>query len=125
MSRIIPIIGIAHRSRSLFPHDCSNLSHWSELLGNKLEFLLAESLRVAHASDALRTKDFARVTVDTTVQPRHFRPPSNPPRGSPAARLSAPISTRDTFVADLFRSHSQLEAEKSFLRHQTLGAWSN
>jgi hypothetical protein len=29
--------------------------------------LLAESLRVAHASGALRTKDLARVTIDTTV----------------------------------------------------------
>ena len=39
-------------------------------LGDKLELLLAESLRVAHASGALRTRDLARVTVDTTVQPK-------------------------------------------------------
>ena len=26
-------------------------------------------MRVAHESDALRTRDLARVTVDTTVQP--------------------------------------------------------
>jgi IS5 family transposase len=39
-------------------------------LGDKLELLLAESLRVAHQSGALRTKDLARVTVDTTVQPK-------------------------------------------------------
>ena len=37
---------------------------------DKLELLLAESLRVAHASGALRTKDLARVTIDTTVQPK-------------------------------------------------------
>src|SRR5262249_37177804 len=45
-------------------------------LGGKLELLLAESLRVAHESGALRTKDLARVTVDTTVQPKD--PPSPP-----------------------------------------------
>jgi IS5 family transposase len=32
--------------------------------------LLAESLRVAHESGALRAKDLERVTVDTTVQPK-------------------------------------------------------
>ena len=31
-------------------------------LGDKLELLLAESLRVAHQSGALRTRDLARVT---------------------------------------------------------------
>src|SRR4029078_4521773 len=36
----------------------------------KLELLLAESLRVAHDSGALRTRDLARVTIDTTVQPK-------------------------------------------------------
>ena len=50
-----------------FPHERSDLSHWRKRLGDKLELLLAESLRVAHASGALRTKDLARVTVDTTV----------------------------------------------------------
>src|SRR5512145_1189672 len=49
-----------------FPHERSDLSHWRKRLGDKLELLLAESLRVAHASGALRTKDLARVTVDTT-----------------------------------------------------------
>jgi len=53
-----------------FPHERSDLSHWRKRLGDKLELLLAESLRVAHASGALRTKDLARVTVDTTVQPK-------------------------------------------------------
>jgi len=53
-----------------FPHERSDLSHWRKRLGDKLELLLAESLRVAHQSGALRTKDLARVTVDTTVQPK-------------------------------------------------------
>jgi hypothetical protein len=34
----------------------------------KLDLLLAESLRSAHEAGALRTKDLKRVTVDTTVQ---------------------------------------------------------
>ena len=53
-----------------FPHERSDLSHWRKRLGEKLELLLAESLRVAHHSGALRTRDLARVTVDTTVQPK-------------------------------------------------------
>src|SRR5262249_45541054 len=61
-----------------FPHERSDLSHWRKRLGGKLELLLAESLRVAHESGALRTKDLARVTVDTTVPPRTS--PSQPMR---------------------------------------------
>jgi len=45
-----------------FPHERSDLSHWRKRLGDKLDLLLAESLRVAHQSGALRTKDLARVT---------------------------------------------------------------
>src|SRR5262245_12281075 len=52
-----------------FPHERSGLSHWRKRLGDKLELLLAESLRVAHTSGALRTRDLVRVTVDTTAQP--------------------------------------------------------
>lgn len=33
-----------------FPHERSDLSHWRKRLGSKLELLLAESLRVAHAA---------------------------------------------------------------------------
>jgi IS5 family transposase len=42
-----------------------------------LDLLLAESLRVAHASGALRTRDLARVTVDTTVQPKNIAFPTD------------------------------------------------
>jgi len=42
-----------------------------------LELLLAESLRVAHQSGALRTKDLARVTIDTTVQPKNITFPTD------------------------------------------------
>jgi IS5 family transposase len=60
-----------------FPHERSDLSHWRKRLGGKLELLLAESLRVAHESGALRTKDLARVTLDTTVQPKDITFPTD------------------------------------------------
>jgi len=60
-----------------FPHERSDLSHWRKRIGDKLELLLAESLRVAHESGALRTKDLARVTVDTTVQPKAITFPTD------------------------------------------------
>jgi IS5 family transposase len=60
-----------------FPHERSDLSHWRKRLGGKLELLLAESLRVAHASGALRSQDLARVTVDTTVQPKNVTFPTD------------------------------------------------
>jgi IS5 family transposase len=60
-----------------FPHERSDLSHWRKRLGDKLELLLAESLRVAHQSGALRSRDLARVTVDTTVQPKNVTFPTD------------------------------------------------
>src|SRR5262249_31244312 len=60
-----------------FPHERSGLSHWRKRLGNKLELLLAESLRVGHKSGALRPRDLARVTVDTTVQPKNITFPTD------------------------------------------------
>src|SRR5471030_269973 len=60
-----------------FPHERSYLSHWRKRLGDKLELLLAENLRVAHASGALRTRDLKRVTVDTTVQPKAISFPTD------------------------------------------------
>jgi IS5 family transposase len=60
-----------------FPHERSDLSHWRKRLGDRLELLLAESLRVAHDTGALRGKDLARVTVDTTVQPKAISFPTD------------------------------------------------
>ena len=60
-----------------FPHERSDHSHWRKRLADKLELLLAESLRVAHKSGALRTKDLARVTIDTTVQPKAITFPTD------------------------------------------------
>ena len=60
-----------------FPHERSDLSHWRKRLGDKLERLLAESLRVAHGTGALRSNDLKRVTVDTTVQPKAITFPTD------------------------------------------------
>ena len=61
----------------VFPHERSDLSHWRNRLGDKLELLLAESLRIAHQTGALQTNDLARVTVDTTVQPKAITFPTD------------------------------------------------
>lgn len=60
-----------------FPHERSGLSHWRKRLGDRLELLLAESLRVAHEAGAVRTQDLKRVTVDTTVQPKAITFPTD------------------------------------------------
>jgi IS5 family transposase len=60
-----------------FPHERSDLSHWRGRLGDKLELLLAERLRVAHQAGALRSNDLACVTVDTTVQPKAISFPTD------------------------------------------------
>src|SRR5205809_1078320 len=60
-----------------FPHERSDLSHWRKRLGDKLELLLAESLKVAHETGALRTRDLKRVRVDTTVQPKAITFPTD------------------------------------------------
>ncbi len=45
-----------------FAHERSGLSHWRKRLGDKLDILLQESLRVAHDTGALKTDDLARIT---------------------------------------------------------------
>jgi len=59
------------------PHERSGLSHWRQRIGDKLEVLLAESLRVAHDTGALKKDDLARITVDTTVQPKNVTHPTD------------------------------------------------
>ncbi len=61
----------------VFPHERSDLSHWRKRLGDKLEQLLAESLRVAREAGALRSQDLKRVTIDTTVQPKAISFPTD------------------------------------------------
>jgi len=60
-----------------FPHERSGISHWRKRIGGKLDALLAESLRVAHVTGALKPQDLARVTVDTTVQPKAVTHPTD------------------------------------------------
>ena len=59
------------------PHERSGLSHWRGRIGDKLDALLAENLRVAHDVGALKTDDLARITVDTTVQPKNVTHPTD------------------------------------------------
>jgi len=60
-----------------FPHERSGLTHWRRRIGDRLEVLLQESLRVAHDTGALKTGDLARITVDTTVQPKNVTHPTD------------------------------------------------
>lgn len=71
-----------------FPHERSDLSHWRKRLGDKLELLLAESLRIAHDSGALRTKDLARVTVDPPCSRRTSPSRPTPSSCTPPSRVS-------------------------------------
>ncbi len=58
-------------------HERSGMSHWRKRIGDRLDILLAESLRIAQATGALKTRDLARVTVDTTVQPKNVTFPTD------------------------------------------------
>ena len=59
------------------PHERSGLSHWRKRIGAKLDILLQESLRIAHDTGALKKSDLARVTIDTTVQPKNIAFPTD------------------------------------------------
>ena len=59
------------------PHERSGLSHWRGRIGDKLDALLAERLRVTHDLGALKKDDLARITVDTTVQPKNVTHPTD------------------------------------------------
>ena len=53
------------------------MSHWRKRIGDRLDILLQESLRIAHDTGALKKRDLARVTVDTTVQPKNVTFPTD------------------------------------------------
>ena len=59
------------------PHVRSDMTHWRKRIGDRLDRLLAETLRVAHDTGALKKDDLARVTVDTTVQPKDVTFPTD------------------------------------------------
>jgi len=58
-------------------HERSGMSHWRKRIGDELDVLLAETLRVAHDAGALKKSDMSRVTVDTTVQPKNITFPTD------------------------------------------------
>ena len=58
-------------------HERSGMSHWRKRIGGTLDKLLAETLRIAHKTGAVKTNDLARVTVDTTVQPKNVTFPTD------------------------------------------------
>ena len=58
-------------------HERSGMSHWRKRIGDRLDILLQESLRVAHDTGALKKSDLARVSVDTTVQPKNIAFPTD------------------------------------------------
>ncbi len=61
----------------VLPHERSGMSHWRKRIGDKLDILLQESLRIAVDAGALKKRDLARVTVDTTVQPKNVAFPTD------------------------------------------------
>jgi IS5 family transposase len=63
-----------------------------------LELLLAESLRLAHESGALRSKDLARVTVDTTVQPKNVAFPTEAIKGLNRLANKHGVRLRQSYV---------------------------
>lgn len=109
-----PVFSVLHRRRVLsarVSHERSGLSHWRKRLGDKLELLLAESLRVAHQAGALRSQDLKRVTVDTTVQPKAITFPTD------AKLLHAAIKGLNR----LARKHG-VKLRQSYLRIAKTGA---
>ena len=58
-------------------HERSGMSHWRKRIGDRLAILLQESLRIAHDTGALKKSDLARVTIDTTVQPKNVSFPTD------------------------------------------------
>ncbi len=61
----------------VLPQERSGLSHWRTRIGDHLDILLQETLRIAEDSGALNKRDLARVTVDTTVQPKNVAFPTD------------------------------------------------
>jgi len=108
------------------PHERSDLSHWRKRLGDKLELLLAESLRVAHAAGAYAAGPQA-VTVDTTVQPKAITFPTmpsccmRPSRGSTAGEQTR-RQARQSYVASQGRAMmaGRYAHAKQFKRHSAV-----
>ena len=60
------------------PLDRSSMTRWRQRIGpERLELLLAETLATAQRAGAVGPKHFARVTIDTTVQPKAVTHPTD------------------------------------------------
>jgi IS5 family transposase len=60
------------------PFDRSSLTRWRQRMGEeRLVALIQESLSVATQTGAARPSDFAKLTVDTTVQPKNVMFPTD------------------------------------------------
>ena len=59
------------------PHERSGMSHWRKRIGDRLDILLQESLRLAEVTGAMKKSDLGRVTIDTTVQPKNVAFPTD------------------------------------------------
>jgi IS5 family transposase len=69
--------GETHFQHAL-PLDRSSMTRWRQRIGaERLELLLAETLAAAQRAGAAEPKHFARVTVDTTVQPKAVTHPTD------------------------------------------------
>ena len=91
--------------RHALPHDRSNLTNARKRFGDKLDLFLAETLRVAEKTGALKKADLARVTVDTTVQPKNVTFPTD-------AKL---LLTAINKLGDLAKEHG-VKLRQSYVR---------
>lgn len=53
------------------PHERSTRSQWRKRIGDHLDVLFQDNLRVAYDAGALKKGDLTRMTVDTTVPPKN------------------------------------------------------
>ncbi len=53
------------------------MSDWSKQIGDRLKILLQESVHLAEESGALKKRDLAGVTVDTTVESKNVTLPTD------------------------------------------------
>jgi hypothetical protein len=100
-----------------------DIGHWRKRLGDKLELLLAESLRVAHASGALRSRDLARVTVDTTVQPKNITLPTDAKLLHAATAKLTGCEVERAYVDKSYRGHEAANPRRVFISGQKRGAF--
>jgi IS5 family transposase len=88
-------------------HGRSDRSHWRKRIDDCLNILLHESLRIAHDTGALKKSDLARVTIDTTVQPKNVAFPTDAKLlegairqlGKPARKHDVPLRPRQAIQA--------------------------